>query len=293
MQTSFRVRLPLINGRSPGGQAAGNLVGSGAPAAWSHCDWRFELGVVLPDGTTLDSELGALDSITLEGFETRGGATAVLSRTVASADINRACTAAAWTAGTDQHAVVVFSNLETAFSFAQGKLSKDLWVVIYGLTTDAPAHRIPLWAGTMSVFLLGAPAGATVIANGNLVAVDGMYDQNGSYGVSGLIPGQLYEWVKGEADASLVCGGTTLTASGMFQAVAGGEATLTGVTLGGDPVSAVVRSAGVFTAAQSDARYQRVAGNAYDYIEIRDELDNSKVIRLRNVGGVPKFDGYE
>jgi hypothetical protein len=284
MQTSFRVRLPLINGRTPGNPGAGNLLGAGsAVAAWSHCDWRFELGLVLPDGTTLDESLDYVASISLEAFESRGASTAVLSRTVAIGDMNGGCTAANWTAGTDQHLVIEFTNLETAFSFATGVNSKGLWVVIYGLTTDSPAHRVVLWAGDMTVYRTGAPAGGVVIANGNLVAAEAVYDGDGVYVVSGLVTGQLYEWVKGAEDINLVCGGVTLTESGIFQAGAG-TATLTGNP--DEEVTAVVRSAGTYTAAQVDARIASAAPVQFETITIKDQGTGLYVALAVRDGGV-------
>lgn len=282
MQTSFRVRLGLSPLMNPA-VALTNLLTRAAAAAWSHADWRLELGVLAGDNVSLDTGLSGLASVTAEFFAARGDSTAVLSRTVAAADFNGACTDAAWKAGTDQQVVMEFTNLETAFAFPGDPNTKVLWLVVYGLTTDAPAHRVPLWAGSFTVYELGAPAGATVIANGNLVPDPTWYSASGEHVVSGLVVGQLYEVVFGVNEVSLVCGGTTLTESGIFQATVG-EATVVGNMLA--QVTAVVRSAGTYTAAQVDARIASAAPVQFETIAIKDQGTGLYVTLAVRDGGI-------
>ena len=123
---------------------------SAVPHLWLGNDLRWEVCFFrgAPASDTI-IEPSNFASITLEVRTTVTGTLVLPTKTLSLADLHTTCTYDNWVAGTDQHAVFVFGNLETQPTLGAGVTSKNYYVVFSAVTTDA--KEITLGRTTLTI----------------------------------------------------------------------------------------------------------------------------------------------
>lgn len=224
------------------------------PATWQGNDLQFELGIFNgTEAAPTPADLSNFASLKCEVFAMAGAAptgAALMSKTVTSfADT---LDLADWQAGTAQHAVFIFTAQESNLDLGSNPYV-DFWMVFSG-TTDAPDGFLDTFGHSIfRVYADGTPATALgPVQAGSIIPALAEYDVSGEYALSGLVAGNVYQYVKSTNDTNLVNGTETLVASGFFTAQG------TTATLNGTPeaaVTATVRPDPYLTITQADARY--------------------------------------
>ncbi|MEI7730185.1 MAG: hypothetical protein WCO56_11475 [Verrucomicrobiota bacterium] len=280
--TQLRNRIGCIVGAYPGQAGVANSLTGQQPGFWRGNDVRFEVALLEADGETVITNISALASLTVEILSGQAAAPTILATgTVAAADMNQALSQAAWDDGSSQHAVVAFSNLESALDLG-GAASRTFWLAISYLTNGSPARRITIYGGPLTVFEDGTPSGGPVIAGGTLVPVGAVFQAGDLYVLEGLTPGRAYSYYRGANDIKLLNPGTggQEVVDGAFVA-ADTYVTLLGTQL--QPVTAVVRAEAYFTAEQSDARYQQLGGTEFVWLRLQDVATGQyRTVRVNN-----------
>jgi hypothetical protein len=208
MSSQKRQRIRIAVDLAQQGTLVDQITG-GIPSLVRGADIQFELGFFL-NGALIDITSWA--TMTVNFMDINGQNGPILTQAVAGTASylpeggvawNTGLTINNWSAGTDQHCIVVFTGAAT-----------NIYV------SGSQAY---LWA--------------SLVATSNFIG-DTNYAPAGSYvagaaTAAGLVVGASYYWTKGANDTSIVCGSTTLTTSGQF------TATATTATLNGSGTSAI------------------------------------------------------
>lgn len=232
-----RIRIAL-NSQDRGSEGGSSDIVTGeSPRGWVRTDLQFEFGIFQETELALLSNMASVQ-VTVKPAANRR-ASAVLRKTITSADLNLTLTAEQWEAGTHQHFKVAFTNAETAIDL-NGLTEAEFFLSVVGYTTDVPSRRIPL--GTCRFVLEDdgsedADDAATPIG-ASLIPSPSVYSGAGEFTLGNLVAGNHYSWAKGTNDTDVVNGAQTISASGTF--IAQGTSVLLRGTAG-QLVTAVMR----------------------------------------------------
>ena len=132
---------------------------SATPQAWRGNYLVFKVGLFFADAPF---DLANLQSLTLEVFASTRLGDALMTKTVAAADITALITQEAWNARTASNATFVFTDEETLLDLGGAK-EKDFWLVVTALTTDDPDHSMTMGGGAFTLYEPG-PQNAVLAA---------------------------------------------------------------------------------------------------------------------------------
>jgi hypothetical protein len=219
------------------------------PAMWRGNDIDVQIGLFR--NGALITDIDALDSITVSIRAASKTGAILATKTIAYADINRACSASQWTAGTAQHAVASFLNTETRFTLTADPTS--FWMVVTALT--GTGKELTLGGTVLSVWQDGAGSDETSpVVGANLIPGGAVYSGGGTYTFSGATVGKVYRWTKGVNDTNIVDTPNTYTITNTIFTALNTSFTLNGTP--GAAVTAELRWPDYYTADESDARYE-------------------------------------
>lgn len=156
-----------------------------------------------------------------------------------------------WQDGSAQHAVFEFEGPETALDL-DGAPSAEFWIIVRGLTDAPDADPITFGHSLLTVLEDEGNDAAGPVQPGSIIPGGAAYNGSGNYTLTGLVVGDVYQYILGANDTDITCGADNLAADGFFTAEA------TSATLTGTPsalVTAVVRHDPFLTVTQGDARY--------------------------------------
>jgi hypothetical protein len=131
----------------------------GSPHAWRGDYLQFKTAIFFDDAPF---DLANIQSLTLEVFASTRLGNALMSRTVDAGSITATITTEQWTAKSHCNATFDFTDAETLLDLASGK-SKAFWLVLTGVTSDAPGRSITLGAGAFTLHEPG-PDNAELVA---------------------------------------------------------------------------------------------------------------------------------
>ena len=144
MAAITRIRLALDGTTN----AAIDVLTSDTPFIWRGADVQFELGIFGSDQTL--ASIVNLDSISIQVRSADRRGSLLMAATLARSHFNLTLTQPAWDAGTDAHAVLAFTNGQTAIDL-DGAVEGTYWLVVSAITTDSPAKVIILGTSVLTV----------------------------------------------------------------------------------------------------------------------------------------------
>ena len=120
----------------------------------------FSQGALAED-TKLDYANIATVYVALQTTGSPHAATVYWSKSIANDEINNACTATSWLAGTDEQIELAIPSALNAFQAPQG--AQNYWLVIYGVTDEATPRQIVFCATQVQVKDSGLPIGVPTL----------------------------------------------------------------------------------------------------------------------------------
>lgn len=259
------IRLPIHTDKA---SAVQDVLTNRSPSLWRGNDCSFQIGLHR-NRTLLDIANIDQVTVTVKADDDRTGP-ALMTKTVAYADLNRTLTAEQWAAGTAAHAEVAFTKEETRLAL-NGEQSRTFWLVVHGLTTDTPSRELTFGAGAFVITEDGvggdddAPyIGASLIPSG------AVYDTDGNYIFTGATVNWVYDWTAGENDTDISDGATTYATSPARFTAENDSFVLTGTP--DELVTAQLRRPSYYTAEEADARFML----AYSLVELWEAVEDAE-----------------
>ncbi len=162
--TAQRIRF-AIDASNPFGANPLNLLNNAPISIPSGSSVQFELQFYfqnLADATLLDlTQFSSID-ISIQDNSDPHNATIYFTESVGSANFNTGATTAQWLAGTAQHITAPISSANNVIPPA----ATSYWIVVYGISTDANADKVLLYASNIQGKDSGIPTALNPLSAG-------------------------------------------------------------------------------------------------------------------------------
>jgi len=161
MSTLSRKRIRLLADQSTRtSDKISDVLTSSTPELWRGNDVQFEIGLAINE--VIRDDISNLASVSLTLRRGSAAGAELVTKSVAAAQLTD-ISQAQWTAGTHQHALVVLTREETAWTLTGS--SENLWLVVSQATNDAPGRDLTIQHTILKFVEDGTGTGDYVTSN--------------------------------------------------------------------------------------------------------------------------------